>query len=63
MYKRQDKSCYFTAGAYRYDAELLYQDADWQQSCPCLLYTSIFRAVKKTMLRRLGKTEEADAVR
>ena len=30
--KKTDKSCYFTAGAYRYDAELLYQDADWQQS-------------------------------
>ena len=29
----------------------------------CTGYQNIFRAVKKTMLRRLGKTEEADAVR
>ena len=31
--------------------------------CRCTGYQNIFRAVKKTMLRRLGKTEEADAVR
>ena len=29
----------------------------------CTGYQNIFRAVKKTMLRRLGKNEEADAVR
>ena len=29
----------------------------------CTGYKNIVRAVKKTMLRRLGKTEEADAVR
>ena len=31
--------------------------------CRCTGYQNIFRAVKKTMLRRLGKTAEADAVR
>ena len=31
--------------------------------CRCTGYQNIFRAVKKTMLRRLGNTEEADAVR
>ena len=31
--------------------------------CRCTGYQNIFRAVKKTMLRRLGKNEEADAVR
>ena len=31
--------------------------------CRCTGYQNIFRAVKKTMLRRLGKPEEADAVR
>ena len=31
--------------------------------CRCTGYQNIFRAVKKTMLRRLGKHEEADAVR
>ncbi len=31
--------------------------------CRCTGYQNIFRAVKKTMLRRLGKIEEADAVR
>lgn len=30
--------------------------------CRCTGYENIFRAVKKTMLRRLGKNEEADAV-
>ena len=30
--------------------------------CRCTGYKNIFRAVKKTMLRRLGKNEEADAV-
>ena len=30
--------------------------------CRCTGYQNIFRAVKKTMLRRLGKSEEADAV-
>ena len=40
--KKTDKSCYFTAGAYRYDAELLYQDADWQQSCPSFEYHPFF---------------------
>ena len=29
--------------------------------CRCTGYENIFRAVKKTMLRRLGKNEEADA--
>ena len=33
------------------------------QLCRCTGYQNIFRAVKKTMLRRLGKNEEADAVR
>ena len=40
--KTTDKSCYFTAGAYRYDAELLYQDAKWQQSCPSFEYHPFF---------------------
>ena len=31
--------------------------------CRCTGYQNIFRAVKKTMLRRLGKTEEAENVR
>ena len=31
--------------------------------CRCTGYENIFRAVKKTMLRRLGKTEEAENVR
>ena len=31
--------------------------------CRCTGYQNIFRAVKKTMLRRLGKNAEADAVR
>ena len=31
--------------------------------CRCTGYQNIFRAVKKTMLRRLGKYEEAEAVR
>ena len=31
--------------------------------CRCTGYQNIFRAVKKTMLRRRGKNEEADAVR
>lgn len=31
--------------------------------CRCTGYQNIFRAVKKTMLRRLGKTAEAEAVR
>lgn len=31
--------------------------------CRCTGYQNIFRAVKKTMLRRLGRNEEADAVR
>ena len=31
--------------------------------CRCTGYQNIFRAFKKTMLRRLGKNEEADAVR
>ena len=31
--------------------------------CRCTGYQNIFRAVKKTMLRRLGKHEEAEAVR
>ena len=30
--------------------------------CRCTGYENIFRAVKKTMLRRLGKNAEADAV-
>ena len=30
--------------------------------CRCTGYENIFRAVKKTMLRRLGKNKEADAV-
>ena len=30
--------------------------------CRCTGYQNIFRAVKKTMLRRLGKTAEAEAV-
>ena len=30
--------------------------------CRCTGYENIFRAVKKTMLRRLGKEAEADAV-
>ena len=30
--------------------------------CRCTGYENIFRAVKKTMLRRLGKDAEADAV-
>ena len=30
--------------------------------CRCTGYENIFRAVKKTMLRRLGKEKEADAV-
>ena len=30
--------------------------------CRCTGYENIFRAVKKTMLRRLGKNEEADRV-
>ena len=30
--------------------------------CRCTGYENIFRAVKKTMLRRLEKNEEADAV-
>ena len=30
--------------------------------CRCTGYENIFRAVKKTMLRRLGKDKEADAV-
>ncbi len=30
--------------------------------CRCTGYENIFRAVKKTMLRRLGKNEEAEAV-
>lgn len=30
------------AGAYRYDAELLYQDAKWQQSCPSFEYHPFF---------------------
>ena len=30
--------------------------------CRCTGYENIFRAVKKTMLRRLGKHAEADAV-
>ena len=40
---------------------------DWFQKnrnvCRCTGYQNIFRAVKKTMLRRLGKTEEAENVR
>ena len=32
------------------------------QLCRCTGYENIFRAVKKTMLRRLGKNAEADAV-
>ena len=31
--------------------------------CRCTGYQNIFRAVKKTMLRRLGKNEEAELVR
>ena len=31
--------------------------------CRCTGYQNIFRAVKKTMLRRLGKTKEAENVR
>ena len=31
--------------------------------CRCTGYQNIFRAVKKTMLRRLGKNAEADAVK
>ena len=31
--------------------------------CRCTGYQNIFRAVKKTMLRRLGKNEEAEQVR
>ena len=31
--------------------------------CRCTGYQNIFRAVKKTMLRRLGKKEEAELVR
>jgi len=31
--------------------------------CRCTGYQNIFRAVKKTMLRRLGKYEQAEAVR
>ena len=31
--------------------------------CRCTGYENIFRAVKKTMLRRLGKLEEAESVR
>lgn len=31
--------------------------------CRCTGYQNIFRAVKKTMLRRLGKAEEAELVR
>ena len=30
--------------------------------CRCTGYENIFRAVKKTMLRRLGKEKEADEV-
>ena len=30
--------------------------------CRCTGYENIFRAVKKTMLRRLGKVEEAELV-
>lgn len=30
--------------------------------CRCTGYENILRAVKKTMLRRLGKNEEADAI-
>lgn len=30
--------------------------------CRCTGYENIFRAVKKTMLRRLGKDKEADEV-
>ena len=30
--------------------------------CRCTGYENIFRAVKKTMLRRLGKDAEAEAV-
>lgn len=30
--------------------------------CRCTGYQNIFRAIKKTMLRRLGRNEEADAV-
>ena len=30
--------------------------------CRCTGYENIFRAVKKTMLRRLGRDEEADRV-
>lgn len=44
-----------------------YTDAELRRAlsghlCRCTGYENIFRAVKKTMLRRLGKTEEAEKV-
>ena len=49
------------------DRGVLYSDDELRKLlsghlCRCTGYENIFRAVKKTMLRRLGKNEEADAV-
>ena len=41
----------------------LQQEAAQCLLCRCTGYQNIFRAVKKTMHRRLGKNEEAELVR
>ena len=50
------------------DRGVLYSDDELRKLlsghlCRCTGYQNIFRAVKKTMLRRLGKNEEAELVR